>query len=57
MAPKQNPFLTPETVEEWEQVRRSMAMLPPGSWAMRRELSLDAIATIINLLKEEPAPA
>ena len=57
MAPKQNPFLTPETVEEWEQVRRSMAMLPPGSWAMRRELSLDAIATIIQLLKAEPSTA
>ncbi len=51
MTPSKNPFESPETIEEWEQVRRSMAMLPPGAWAMRRELSLDAIATIIDLKK------
>jgi hypothetical protein len=57
MTSSKNPFDSPETIEEWEQVRRSMAMLPPGAWAMRRELSLDAIATIIDLKKDTAAPA
>lgn len=29
--------------EDWEQIRRSVAMLPAGSWAMRREQALVAL--------------
>ncbi|MGI9595543.1 MAG: hypothetical protein ACR2QK_05260 [Acidimicrobiales bacterium] len=41
------------TVEEWEQVRRSIAMLPPGSWAIRREQALGMLETLIELLRGE----
>lgn len=44
----------PETAEEWEQVRRSVAMLPPGAWAMRREQSLDALAALLATLRRNP---
>lgn len=44
----------PETAEEWEQVRRSVAMLPPGAWAMRREQSLDALAALLATLRKTP---
>lgn len=39
------------TAEEWEQVRRSVAMLPPGSWAMRREQVLGVLEVLIGLLR------
>lgn len=42
----------PETAEEWEQVRRSVAMLPPGAWAMRREQSLHALAALLATLRK-----
>ncbi len=41
----------PKTAEDWEQVRRSVAMLPPGSWAMKREQALTALASLISHLK------
>lgn len=44
----------PETAEEWEQVRRSVAMLPPGAWAMRREQSLHALAALLATLRQTP---
>jgi len=44
----------PETAEEWEQVRRSVAMLPPGAWAMRREQSLHALAALLATLRNTP---
>ncbi len=44
----------PETAEEWEQVRRSVAMLPPGAWAMRREQSLHALAALLTTLRKTP---
>ena len=44
----------PETAEEWEQVRRSVAMLPPGAWAMRREQSLHALAALLATLRKTP---
>jgi hypothetical protein len=40
------------TPEAWEQVRRSVAMLPPGSWGMRREQSLQALGTLIGVLRD-----
>lgn len=40
------------TAEEWEQVRRSVAMLPPGSWAMRREQALGVLEVLIGLLRK-----
>jgi hypothetical protein len=42
----------PKTVEDWEQVRRSVAMLAPGSWAMKREQALTALGSLISLLKK-----
>jgi len=41
----------PQTAEDWEQVRRSVAMLPPGSWAMKREQALTALGSLIGHLK------
>ncbi len=41
-----------KTAEDWEQVRRSVAMLPPGSWAMKREQALSALSSLIGLLKK-----
>lgn len=41
----------PPSVEDWEQVRRSVAMLPPGSWALKREQALQALGALIQLLK------
>ncbi len=41
------------TAEEWEQVRRSVAMLPPGSWAMRREQVLGVLEVLIDLLRRQ----
>lgn len=39
------------TPEAWEQVRRSVAMLPPGAWAMRREQALDALGSLVGVLR------
>lgn len=44
----------PATAEEWEQVRRSVAMLPPGAWAMRREQSLHVLASLLAVLRKAP---
>ncbi len=41
----------PSAPEEWEQVRRSVAMLPPNAWAMRREQSLAALSSLIAALR------
>ncbi|NNF54024.1 MAG: hypothetical protein HKN03_06215 [Acidimicrobiales bacterium] len=46
-----SPSPSPKTAEDWEQVRRSVAMLPPGSWAMKREQALQALASLIQQLK------
>ncbi len=40
----------PATAEEWEQIRRSVAMLPPGAWAMRREQTLHTLGTLLASL-------
>ncbi len=45
------PTASPATAEDWEQVRRSVAMLPPGAWAMKREQALQALASLIQQLK------
>lgn len=42
------------TPEAWEQVRRSVAMLPPGAWAMRREQALDALGSLVGVLRNRP---
>ncbi|MEM7273914.1 MAG: hypothetical protein AAF547_12590 [Actinomycetota bacterium] len=42
-----------DTAEDWEQVRRSVAMLPPGSWAMRREQALGVLEALIRALRRE----
>lgn len=44
----------PTTAEEWEQVRRSVAMLPPGAWAMRREQALHSLAALLAMLRSTP---
>lgn len=41
----------PATAEEWEQVRRSVAMLPPGAWAMRREQALHALSELLASIR------
>jgi len=33
--------------EEWEQLRRSVAMLPPGAWALRREEALRVLHLLV----------
>ncbi len=43
---------TPTTAEDWEQVRRSVAMLPPGAWAMKREQALTALGSLISSIKK-----
>ena len=40
-----------ETLEEWEQLRRSVAMLPPRAWAMRREEALQALQSLVSCLR------
>lgn len=52
--PTNRPDAPPATAEEWEQVRRSVAMLPPGAWAMRREQSLQMLATLLAALRKAP---
>lgn len=41
----------PDTPEDWEQVRRSVAMLPPGAWALTREEALRALQTLVRCLR------
>lgn len=41
----------PATAEEWEQVRRSVAMLPPGAWAMRREQALHTLSELLTSIR------
>ena len=41
----------PDTSEDWEQVRRSVAMLPPGAWALTREEALRALQTLVRCLR------
>ncbi len=42
-----------ETPEELEQIRRSVAMLPPGSWALRREQALELLANLIGRVRAD----
>lgn len=44
----------PGTAEEWEQVRRSVAMLPPGAWAMRREQALHTLSELLATIRTSP---
>lgn len=37
--------------EDWEQVRRSIAMLRPGAWAMKREQALVALDFLVRALR------
>lgn len=39
------------SVEDWERTRRSVAMLPPGAWALKREQALQALGALIQLLR------
>ncbi|MEL7206751.1 MAG: hypothetical protein AAGK32_00705 [Actinomycetota bacterium] len=41
----------PSSKEDWEQVRRSVAMLPPGAWAMTREEALRALRSLVRCLE------
>lgn len=41
----------PTTAEEWEQLRRSVAMLSPGAWALKREPALAALDLLVNRLR------
>lgn len=38
----------PASTEEWEQLRRSVAMLSPGAWALRREPALAALDVVLG---------
>lgn len=44
---------TSETPEELEQIRRSVAMLPPGSWALRREQALEILSSLIGRVRSD----
>lgn len=41
----------PTTSEEWEQLRRSVAMLSPGAWALKREPALLALNLLLDHLR------
>ncbi len=41
-----------DSPEDWEQVRRSVAMLSPGAWAMRREPALQALGLLVRYLRQ-----
>lgn len=43
--------LPPDSPEEWEGVRRSVAMLQPGAWALKREQALAALGLLVTLLR------
>lgn len=47
--------MTEDTPEAWEQIRRSVAMLTPGAWALRREQALEALTALINALHRQQA--
>ncbi|MEZ5340836.1 MAG: hypothetical protein R2706_05140 [Acidimicrobiales bacterium] len=49
--------MTEDTPEAWEQVRRSIAMLAPGAWALRREQALQALSSLIVTLRAQQAAA
>ena len=40
-----------ETPEDWEQVRRSVAMLRPRAWAMKREEALEVLDVVVRCLR------
>jgi hypothetical protein len=42
-----------KTVEDWELLRRSIAMLPPGAWGLRREQALEALSALVDGLRRE----
>jgi len=44
----------PATSEEWEQLRRSVAMLSPGAWALKREPALAALDLLLGHLRNRP---
>ncbi|MEZ5409779.1 MAG: hypothetical protein R2761_17255 [Acidimicrobiales bacterium] len=44
----------PATSEEWEQLRRSVAMLSPGAWALKREPALAALDLLLDRLRNRP---
>ncbi len=52
--PPATPLNDTATPEAWEQVRRSVAMLPPGAWAMRREQALEALGSLVGALRNRP---
>ena len=39
------------TPEDWEQLRRSVAMLPPRAWALRREEALQILQSLVSCLR------
>lgn len=45
--------MTEDTPEAWEQIRRSVAMLSPGAWALRREPALEALTALITTLRSQ----
>ncbi len=47
--------MTEDTPEAWEQIRRSVAMLTPGAWALRREQALEALTALITALHRQQA--
>lgn len=46
----------PVTTEEWEQLRRSVAMLSPGAWALKREPALAALDVVVGRRQPPAAP-
>ncbi len=51
MGPAPHHPSTSESPEEWEGVRRSVAMLAPGAWALKREQALAALGLLVALLR------
>lgn len=41
------------SIEELEMLRRSVAMLPTGAWAMKREQSLELLSSFIGLTRTD----
>lgn len=52
MGPAPHHPSTPDTPEAWEGVRRSVAMLSPGAWALKREQALAALGLLVALLRQ-----
>jgi hypothetical protein len=42
--------------ESWEQRRRSIAMLPTGAWALKREEALEMLSTLVVSLRRNAEP-